>query len=124
MRTVTPCPCLLIPRIYRWLFEILNSPIERVAEGWNFRFDPSLYQSLRFCRFESGVCNDWREFMTDGMTANFVPPLDHALETLDVACIPFDLAPPETTIRECGVGISDQEESGWKAVLVKEGGWL
>ena len=62
--------------------------------------------------------------MTDGMTANFVPPLDHALETLDVACIPFDLAPPETTIRECGVGISDQEESGWKAVLVKDGDCL
>src|SRR5229473_1845956 len=63
------------------------------------------------------------------MTANFVTPLDHAFQKLDVVCIPCNLAPLETvvfcpSIREDGVSIGDQEKCGWKTVSVKDGDGL
>ncbi len=58
------------------------------------------------------------------MTANFVTPLDHALEKLDVVCIPCDLAPVEALalcphIAEYGVNVGDQEKRGREIVSVK-----
>jgi hypothetical protein len=125
IRLLGPYPCLLVPCLYRGLFEMLNSPIERVAEGWNFRLHPSLYPSLGFRRFKSGVCHDELPFMTNCMTANFVPPLDHAFEKLDVVCIPRNLAPLETpifhkSVSEYGISIGDQEKCARKTIFVED----
>jgi len=104
---------------------MLNSPVERVAERWNFRFHPRFDQSLGFRHFKLGVCHDPGSLMTHCVAANFVTMLDHAFEKLNVVCIPCDLAPIETAmfckpIREYGVGIGNQEKCGWKTVLVKD----